>query len=350
MDIMFCVECGSTEKKMVGNICIDCFLKDFQMIEIPERIEVQICSHCNSKLEEGKWSEENIPEEEIIYRALERNIQIDDEVENEIINLEIDQMKGTIASCYVEVVGEVYDTQIEETHDTEVKILKTVCPTCSKLQAGYYESVIQFRADNREIKNEEYSKADEVVERTLIKQSKKDKLAYCPQIAKLKEGYDYYIGSLKSGRKVAEALTDEFGGVVKESPRLISEDKSTGKGLYRIWISVRIPEAEIDDFIEYENKIIQITSVSKNSFVGIDIKTNKKHNIPMKNMEDIKLVKKSEEIETATVISKSPQFIQILDPIDYSTVDLDMKEEYNEINVGEEVKLIRINNNIYLLN
>ena len=231
---MFCVECGSTEKKMVGNICIDCFLKDFQMIEIPERIEVQICSHCNSKLEEGKWSEENIPEEEIIYRALERNIQIDDEVENEIINLEIDQMKGTIASCYVEVVGEVYDTQIEETHDTEVKILKTVCPTCSKLQAGYYESVIQFRADNREIKNEEYSKADEVVERTLIKQSKKDKLAYCPQIAKLKEGYDYYIGSLKSGRKVAEALTDEFGGVVKESPRLISEDKSTGKGLYRI--------------------------------------------------------------------------------------------------------------------
>ena len=347
---MFCVECGSTEKKMVGNICIDCFLKDFQMIEIPERIEVQICSHCNSKLEEGKWSEENIPEEEIIYRALERNIQITDEVENEIINLEIDQMKGTIASCYVEVVGEVYGTQIEETHDTEVKILKTVCPTCSKLQAGYYESVIQFRADNREIKNEEYSKADEVVERTLIKQSKKDKLAYCPQIAKLKEGYDYYIGSLKSGRKVAEALTDEFGGVVKESPRLISEDKSTGKGLYRIWISVRIPEAEIDDFIEYENKIIQITSVSKNSFVGTDIKTSKKHNIPMKNMDDIKLVKKSEEIETATVISKSPQFIQILDPIDYSTVDLDMKEEYNEINVGKEVKLIRINNNIYLLN
>ena len=82
----------------------------------------------------------------------------------------------------------------------------------------------------------------------------------------------------------------------------------------------------------------------------MNIKTNKKHNIPMKNMEDIKLVKKSEEIETATVISKSPQFIQILDPIDYSTVDLDMKEEYNEINVGEEVKLIRINNNIYLLN
>lgn len=347
---MFCPECGSTDKEMIGDICIECFLKEFQMINLPKRIEVQICSHCNSKLEEGKWSEEFIPEDEIIYRALERNIQIADEVENELINLEIDQIKGTIASCYVEVIGEVHGTQIEETHDTEVKILKTVCPTCSKIQSGYYESVIQFRADKREIKPEEYTKADEIVERTLTKQSKKDKLAYCPQIAKLKEGYDYYIGSFKTGKKVAEALSEEFGGIIKESPRLISEDKSTGKGLYRIWISVRIPEFEIDDFIRYENKIIQVNSISKNSIVGIDISTNKKHNIPMKNMDNIKLAKKASQIETTTIISKSPSIIQILDPNDYSAVDLEMKEVFNSYNIGDEIKLIKIDDYIYLLN
>ena len=346
---MFCPECGSTDKKMVGDICIDCFLKEFQLIELPKRIEVQICSHCNSKLEEGKWSDEFIPEEEIIYRALERNIKIADEVENEIINLEIDQIKGTIAYCYVEAIGEVRGTQIDETHDCEVKILKTVCPTCSKIQSGYYETVVQFRADSREIKSKEYAKADEIVERTLLKQAKRDKLAYCPQIAKLKEGYDYYIGSFKSGHKVAEALTEEFGGIVKESPRLISEDKSTGKGLYRVWISVRIPEFKTDDFVKYEGKIIKVTSIGKNSVVGVEISTNKKHNIPMKNMEDIELVKKSSEIETTTIISKSPQFIQILDPIDYSAVDLNMREEYDCLNVGEEIELIRIDNTVYLL-
>ena len=347
---MFCPECGSTEKEMVGDICIDCFLKDFQMIELPNRIEVQICSHCNSKLEEGKWSEENIPEEEIIYRALERNIKIADEVSNEIINLEIDQIKGTIASCYVEVLGEVHGTQLEETHDSEVKILKTVCPSCSKIQSGYYETVVQFRADKREIRTEEYAKADKIVERTLIKQSKKDKLAYCPQIAKLKEGYDYYIGSFKSGHKVAEALKEEFGGTIKESPRLISEDKSTGKGLYRVWISVRIPEFELNDFIRFEGKIIQVHGITKNSIVGTDISTNKKNNIPMKNMEDIELVKKAAEIETTTIISKSPSIIQILDPSDYSAVDLEMKEEFTDYNIGDEIKLIKIDNYIYLLN
>ena len=346
---MFCPECGSTDKEMIGDICIDCFLKEFQMIEIPKNIEVEICSHCNSKLEEGKWSDEFIPEDEIIYRALERNIKIADEVSNEIINLEIDQIKGTIAECFVEVTGEVHGVEIEETHDCQVKIKKTVCPTCSKIQAGYYETVIQFRADKREIKAEEYAKADEVVERTLIKQAKVDKLAYCPQIAKLKEGYDYYIGSFKTGKKVAEALKEEFGGIIKESPRLISEDKSTGKGLYRIWISVRIPEFEISDFIRYEGKTMQVKSISKNSLVAVEITIHKKHNIPMKNMEAIELVKKAEDIETASIISKSPQFIQILDPVDYSAVDLDMKEEFADLNVGEEVNLIRIDNNVYLL-
>ena len=346
---MFCPECGSTDKKMVGDICIDCFLKEFQLIELPERIEVQICSHCNSKLEEGKWSEEFIPEEEIIYRALERNIEVADEVENENITLGIEQIRGTIANCCVEAIGEVQGTEIEEAHECEVKILKTVCPTCSKIQSGYYETVIQFRADKREIKSEEYAKADEIVERTLIKQASSDKLAYCPQIAKPKEGRDYYIGSFKSGKKVAENLKEEFGGIIKESPRLISEDKSTGKGLYRIWISVRIPEFEIGDFVRYEGKIIKVTSIGKSSVVGVELSTNKKHNIPMKHMEDIELVKKSSEIENATIISKSPQFIQILDPTDYSALDLDMREEYNGLNVGEEIELIRFDNNVYLL-
>ncbi|WP_407379648.1 60S ribosomal export protein NMD3 [Methanobrevibacter sp.] len=349
MIFMFCIECGSEDKQMVGEICIDCFLKEFEMIEIPGNIIVEICSHCSSRLEEGKWSESYLPEEEIIYRALERNIKINDLVENEEINLEIDQIKGTIANCFVEVVGDVYGVSIDETHDTQVRIQKTVCPTCSKLQAGYYESVIQFRADTREIKSEEYEKADEVVARTLDKQAKVDKLAYCPQIAKLKEGYDYYIGSLKTGRKVAEALKEEFGGVIKESPRLISEDKSTGKGLYRIWISVRIPEFEINDIVEYENKIIQVSDIDKNRVVGTDIKTNKKHNIPMKSLENIKLVKKESEIESTTIISMSPKIIQILDPSDFSAVDLEMHDEFKDYNIGDEIRIIKIDNYIYLI-
>ncbi len=346
---MFCLECGSDNKKMVEDICIDCFLKNFQLIEVPESIDITICSHCNSRLEEGKWHESFIPEPELIYRALERNISINELVENEIIDLEIKNMRGNIAECSVEVMGDVYGEKVNEIYDVSVRILKTVCPTCSKIKSGYYESVVQFRAKDRDIKESEYIKADEIVERTLNKQYMNDKLAYCPYRAKLKEGYDYYIGSLRSGRKIANALKDEFGGVIKESPRLISEDRSTGKGLYRIWISVRIPEFELGDFVRYCEKILQIEDIGKNRVVANDIKTNKKYRIAWNDVEDIELIKKAEDIETVNIISKSPSKIQFLDPVDYSVIDLDVKDGLeDDVGIGDEVKVIKIDD-YYLL-
>ena len=68
------------------------------------------------------------------------------------------------------------------------------------------------------------------------------------------------------------------------------------------------------------------------------------------NMEDIELVKKADEIETTTIISKSPKTIQILDPVDYSAVDLEMKDEFADYEIGDEIKLIKIDNYIYLVN
>ena len=46
----------------------------------------------------------------------------------------------------------------------------------------------------------------------------------------------------------------------------------------------------------------------------------------------------------------SPSTIQILDPVDYSAVDLEMSEEFANYNIGDEIKLIKIDNYTYLLN
>ena len=55
------------------------------------------------------------------------------------------------------------------------------------------------------------------------------------------------------------------------------------------------------------------------------------------------------EIETTTIISMSPKTIQILDPSDYSAVDLEMNEEFSDYNIGDEIRLIKIENYIYLI-
>jgi len=38
-----------------------------------------------------------------------------------------------------------------------------------------------------------------------------------------------------------------------------------------------------------------------------------------------------------------------LDPADYSAVDLEMKDDFKDYNIGDEVKIIKIDNYIYLI-
>ena len=313
---MFCPECGATDVEMIDGICKNCFLKKFQLMEIPENITVTICKHCNAKLEEGKWKDEYIPEEEIIYRALERNITISDLAENEEIELEIDQMRGTIAECYVEAVATV---------------------------------LIQLRADDRELEDEEIATAEEIINRTLDKQFKKDKLAYIPQVAKLKEGNDYYIGSLKSAKKVVEHLKEEFGGTTKESPRLISEDKSTGKGLYRIWIALRLPKFVKDDFVKYHDNVYQVSDVDGNRIQVINLENQDIIALKWREYDSIEKIEHLEGVQKAIITAKSPSMMQILDPDDYSPIDLEMNEKLEKYNIGEEIDVIKIDGKIYII-
>jgi len=358
---MFCPECGNTDKPIIKGVCQSCFLKKFSILKIPKKIEVTICAHCNAKFEEGKWDESNISETEIIYRALENSIIVDPLIEEEekkdLANLEVEleivQMRGTIAECHVEAIANIFGETLKQTYESEVRLKKSVCPSCSKQQSGYYEAVIQLRADERELSTKEIEKVNEIVNTTLNNISKKDKLAYLVQTAKLKEGNDYYIGSYKSAKKIVEAIKEEFGGIIKESPRLISQDKSTGKGLYRIWISIRLPRFKKGDFIRYSDKdqkrFVELLAIDGKRISLGDLANGEKIAIPWKEYGSLEYLKNKEDIQTTTVISKSPTILQILDPDDYSSIDLNMIPSFRGINIGDEVKVIKIENNLYLL-
>jgi len=346
---MFCPECGNSNSEMIEGLCKECFLKEFSLLKIPENIELTVCSHCNAKFEEGKWKESEIPEEEIIYRALERAIEINPLAEDEEIQLEILQMRGTIAECFIEAEAIVLEKKIQQSYEVEVRLKKSVCPDCSKMNSGYYEAVIQLRADKREITNHEFSKADEILKKSLQSQFKKNKLAYLIEKANIKEGVDYYIGSYKAAKKIASDFKNRFGGIIKESPRLISQDKSTGKGLYRIWISVRLPSFKINDIINYSNKIGQIIAIDGNKILVNDFISYDNFSISWKEYDSIKIIKNGNEIKTTNIISKSPSKIQILDPDTYEVVDIAIDKSLGDYEIGDEVNIVKIDGNFFIV-
>lgn len=346
---MFCPQCGSSDVELHEGLCKNCFLKEFQPLSIPDEMVVTLCAHCHSNLQEGKWKDLGLPEEEIIYRTLEENIQLDSLVENPEIDLEIIQMRGSIAECLVSLKGSVLGDEIYQEYQVNVRLNKSVCPDCSKFNSGYYEAVIQLRAQNRTISSQEIQSADEIIKEALTRMWEKNRMAYLAQRAAMKEGVDYYIGSQKSAKRLVSALREVLGGVVKESPRLMGQDKSTGKGLYRTWISLRLGEFRQGDFISYEDHIGQVLSMDARKIVVQDMLSLEISSILWKEHEKIKTVAQSKDVQITTVTSKSPQEIQILHPTSYQPLDLDMKEQFQGYDIGEEISVIDIHDKIYIL-
>ena len=54
-------------------------------------------------------------------------------------------------------------------------------------------------------------------------------------------------------------------------------------------------------------------------------------------------------VQKAIITAKSPRELQILDPDDYSPIDLEMNDKLNKYNIGEEIDVIKIDGRIFVI-
>jgi nonsense-mediated mRNA decay protein 3 len=346
---MFCPQCGETDEELIEGVCKSCFLKELILAEVPDEIEITICAHCESRLFRGKWHELEISDEEIILNTLRQHLKLNKNAENVEISVETLLARGTNIECIINIKADVLGQIIQQDYNINVKIIRTVCPQCSKFASGYYEAVIQIRADKRVPDEEEINTIDSLIMENIGKIVTKNKMAYISQRSILKEGVDYYVGSYKVAQKLVNTLKDHFGGIIKESPRLMGKDKSTGKDLYRVWISVRIPYFRVNDFIKYENLLGQIISIDGKKIRYKDLNSLNQMSIQWRDYNKIVTIAKKESIQKAIVTAKTPNIIQVLHPDTYEPVDIDINPKFANIQIGSEIPVILIEGKIYIL-
>ena len=346
---MFCPKCGETEEELFNGICMSCFLEDLILAEIPDEIEITICAHCESRLISGKWHELELSDEEIILNTINRHINMNKYAKNVEIDVETLLARGSNIECLIHIKGDVLGQVIQQDYKINVKIIRTVCPECSKIASGYYEAVIQLRADKRVPDEEEIAAVDAIIADNINKISRKNKMAYISERAALKEGIDYYVGSHKVAKRLTSVLKDQFGGVIKESPRLMGRDKSTGKDLHRIWISLRIPYFRVNDFIKYENSLGQVIGIDGKKVLFKNLISLSKNSVQWRDYNKIETVAKKEDIRETTVTSITPSSIQVLHPDSYEPIDLKINEETAKIQIGSQIPVIVIDENVYIL-
>ncbi len=346
----FCPQCGKTDEELFNGLCRSCFIEDFSLISVPDTMDVTICTQCGSVQKKGRWYDSELNLEDQLTEVIKEHVEVDELASDVEINLEIENVRGSTFQFLITVKGCVLGGSVTQEYLVEVNLHKNVCNECSKYASGYFEAVIQLRAEDRFPSPEEVSTADEILKTNIERLSRDNRMAYISQRAQIKEGIDYYVGSYKAARKLIESLKNELGGLIKESPRLMGHDKSTGKDLFRIWMLLRMPNFLKGDFVRYNDLITQVINYDGNKIYLKDVESAQRISLPWKALDKLKIISRKEDIKIAMVSAKTPKYIQILHPETYQPVDVPMNPRISDILIGDEVKVIEIEGIFYLLN
>jgi len=345
----FCPQCGKTGEKLFHGLCRSCFIEDLNLISVSDEINLTICTQCGSIQKKGKWYDSNLTLEDQAAETILEHVEVTQEVSNIQLVPELENIHGSTLEFVIKVTGEVLGEVVSREFLVKVKVNKEVCNECSKFASGYYEAVIQLRTDKRVPDDEEIMTADAIIAENIDKIAKKNKMAYISERAVLKEGVDYYVGSYKVAKRLSNSIKDHMGGIIKESPRLMGRDKSAGKDLYRVWISVRIPYFKINDFIKLEKTVGQILNIDGKRILIKDLISRNQISIQWRDYDKITPIARKEDVMETTVTAKTPDSIQILHPVTYEPEDLEINDEYAGIGIGSQIHVIEIDHILYIL-
>jgi nonsense-mediated mRNA decay protein 3 len=237
----------------------------------------------------------------------------------------------------VKVKGVILGVDFMEEHASEVKIKNAVCPKCSKKSGKYYEAIVQIRAADRKLNNNEIKAALNIAEQ-IVKTSD----TFISNYEKMHGGIDLYMGNMAAGRMTAKTIADKYHAKYSESPKLVG--KKNGKDVYRVTFAVRIPKYRVDDFVYLNKRVLIIKSISKSRIVAVDLENHVITPFKPDELENAKILPNI--TEDAVVVSESENEIQILEPKTYETVTLMKPKNFK---AKETVKIMRYEYDVFLV-
>lgn len=220
----FCPRCGRETDQLYGDekkLCSDCFPEKNALLDIPEIVQLDICSTCGRMRMHGEWLEEYTLEEQLAVRFKEFSEQ---DVEMELQYWEEDD------KMFVRV--HAFRDGMEDEYDTELRINKHQCETCSQFHGGFYKVKLQLRgnADLERLSKKMAEKAAEV--------TNEDRGSFLSNIENTSHGFNFYLSTEKIAGEILSMLKAQNDPEIKRSYELITEED--GQKVYRNVISVRV--------------------------------------------------------------------------------------------------------------
>jgi nonsense-mediated mRNA decay protein 3 len=348
--------CGN--KSVVDGLCSECYNEQHPLIEVPTPITLQVCKKCGAVKVPGGWmkiSAGELSQDEVTDRQIETVLQQEIKLFGKDITLSLEEEKKLDRVSHLTVIatGKSHENlpEHDEPHPVEIRFRYGTCDTCGMMSGGYYEAILQIRADGREISDSEKSDFTQIVTDMTVSKYKSDDKAFVTLIDDTKYGIDYYIGS----EHLAKALGDEFEtryiAERKENYKLVGEDK-TGKKKFRITILIRLPRFSIGDFVLIDEQPCQVLEMGRNSLTCFNLNRRERFTISPRNVKWRSLqylAPLTDRREYMVVTHVFGQPIQIMDSKSFEVSEIEESVFDSEIESGEKVHGFVFEEKLYIL-
>ncbi|NJD78180.1 MAG: NMD protein affecting ribosome stability and mRNA decay [Candidatus Methanoperedens sp.] len=345
MTELTCPKCGKGTDVFYASVCRDCYTGSKKLLVCPMVVYSKICPTCGSLFRKGKWVTRN-DEIEAVYESVKEALELDKQARSLDMELTHKKLDYSRYSVHIEAKARIDGLEINAAQDTEVRISWETCETCSRISGGYFEGIVQIRADKRIPTREELKECSSIAEETAARSREKgDRLAFIAKTQELPEGIDIYVGSAKLGKQVCKVLVDAFGGRFSESPKLVGQ--KNGVDLYRITYALRLPEFVRGDIISADDTVVEVKSCGRH-ISGIDLETGKKFIENFNDILEVKKLGKRRDMVSAVLVADEGRAIQVMDPDTYESITI-KRPEFLGAEPGSEIKIIKTAKGIFVL-
>lgn len=337
----FCVKCGDECEESIDGLCIECWLDGRKLVDLPHHVDLHVCANCLEYDYGGRWVRRD-PTVAIQDCAADALMAVRGaQVVGISTSVEEQDPKTFVVTVHAEC--DVMGYPAEGEASTIVRVKNTVCRRCSRQLGSYYESILQIRTVSGKLSEEMREATLAMTENSVNRQAANNRQIFITKMELVTGGVDVYLSSIALGKSLAKELSDAFCAETKESPKLVGQT-TDGQDMYRLTYLVRLPDYKVGDVVIFQNKHCKLTRVNGNGGRLTDLRDFRDRSVRRADMPDIRLYERSSDLADATVVSRSGSEIQVLNPSNYSTVDLRVPEDAE---IGDTVKVVTIDDVLY---
>lgn len=334
---MFCVECGKEWPldELRGGVCPDCYLKKNVLATLKQNVDVEVCVHCHARKRGEVWMEGHDRLEPVVVDAVREAIHVVRSVERPHIDIDVTAEDERNFSVTALVTGTAEGVPFETELRTRSRIKNATCVRCSRVQGGYYEAIVQIRATGRDMglaeKRAIKAIASRFIERVV---TEGDRNAFVLRDEDVDTGLDVYMGTTNSGRMLAKAIANEYGGRIAEHHKIVGQ--KDGLDLVRMTFAVRLPEYRAGDVVVLDDGPGVVTSVGVKTVQVADVRTGRLRHVERASVDEATVLHRA-DARDAVVVSKQGNELQLLDPWTFSTVSVIRPAGIDEIGATVQV-------------